>query len=320
MNQTPKLNFRMPAEWEPHSAVWLAWPYDQITFGSLNEKEDKINPNRLKIVENTFRQIIEALKDSEEIKLLKRDHVDYADVWTRDYMPTFVKNSENKVIAIKWIYNAYGEKFEGLLKDNDVWEKLNEEIKIDTIKTGIILESGAIEVNGAGVLITTEECMTKRGLTKEVAEKAFAEYLGISKVIWLKNGLMNDHTDGHVDELARFVGENKVVCAYEENEQDENYKTLDENYKILTSANLEVVKLPMPHMNYSNGTKTPASYTNFYISNNVVLVPAFNDPNDTKAFNIIQSCFPNRKTIAIDCSELIYGGGVLHCVTQQMPV
>lgn len=305
---------RMPAEWEPHSAVWLAWPYDTITFGSLNEKDEKLNPERLKIVENVFRQIIEALEDSEKVNLITKDVADYADVWTRDYMPTFVKNEEGKLAAVKWIYNAYGEKFEQLLKDNNVWNEVNKKLHIETIETGIILESGAIETNGDGVLITTEECILKRNLTKEQAEEAFAKYLGIKKVIWLKNGLVNDHTDGHVDELARFVAPNKILCAYEE-----GYESLEENFKILTATNFEIIKLPMPHMTYSNGMKTPASYTNFYIGNKVVLAPTFNDLNDTKALAIIQSCFPGRKVVPIDCSELIYGGGALHCITQQVP-
>lgn len=320
MSESPKnLGLRMPAEWEPHRAVWLAWPYDKVTFGSLNEKDEKVNPDRLKIVEGIFTKIIEALKGSEEVKLLTRNEVEYADVWTRDYMPTFVKTAEGKTVAIKWIYNAYGEKFTDLLKDNDVWGKLNEKLKIETIETSIILESGAFETNGAGVLLTTEECILKRNLNKEEAEKVFAKYLGMSKVIWLKKGLVNDHTDGHIDELARFVSPSKILCAYEEDDKDSNFQILKNNYEVLVQVGFDVVKLPMPHMTYSNGMKTPASYTNFYIGNKVVLVPSFNDPNDLKALEIIQACFPERKTVQIDCSELIYGGGALHCITQQEP-
>lgn len=327
MNSNPKeLGFRMGAEWENHEAVWLAWPYDTITFGSLNEKEEKINTERLGIVENIFREIIKALTDSEEVRLLKRDDVDYADVWTRDYLPTFVKNKENKNVAIKWIYNAYGEKFAGLLKDNDVWAFVNKKLNIETVETGVVLESGAIESNGSGVLITTEECMSSRNLSREESELIFLKYLGISKVIWLKKGLVNDHTDGHIDELARFVSPSKILCAFENDEKEENYERLVENFNILENAvdqngnKFEIVKLPMPHMKYSNGKKAPASYTNFYISNKVVLAPTFKDSNDDKALQIIQSCFPERKVIPIDCSELIYGGGALHCITQQVPL
>jgi len=150
--------------------------------------------------------------------------------------------------------------------------------------------------------------------------------LGVSKVIWLKNGLENDHTDGHIDELARFVAKNKIVCAYEDNTEEENFKTLDENYNILKNAAdqdgkpFEIIKLPMPHMVYDNGVKAPVSYANFYISNKVVLVSTFNDANDAKAIEIIQSCFPDRKVIGIDCTDLIYGGGAIHCITQQEPL
>ncbi len=326
MNSNPKeLGFRMPAEWENHEAVWLAWPYDTITFGSLNEKDEKINTERLGIVENIFREIIKALAGSEEVRLLKKDDVDYADVWTRDYLPTFVKNKENKNVAIKWIYNAYGEKFAGLLKDDDVWSFVNKKLNIETVETGVVLESGAIESNGSGVLITTEECMSSRNLSREESELIFLKYLGISKVIWLKKGLVNDHTDGHIDELARFVSPSKILCAFEDDEKEENYERLVENFNILENAvdqngnKFEIVKLPMPHMKYSNGKKAPASYTNFYISNKVVLAPTFKDSNDDKALQIIQSCFPERKVIPIDCSELIYGGGALHCITQQEP-
>jgi len=176
--------------------------------------------------------------------------------------------------------------------------------------------------------LTTEQCLLKRNpnLSKEEIEKIFAENIGINKVIWLKAGLVNDHTDGHIDEIARFVAPNKIVCAYEDNGEEENFKILDDNYQALKNAtdvsgkSFEVIKLPMPHMVYDNGVKAPASYANFYIGNKVVLASIFNDPNDAKALEIIQSCFPDRKVIGIDCSEIIYGGGAIHCITQQEPI
>lgn len=326
-------SYRMPAEWEPHDAVWLAWPYDKITFGSLNQKNNKLNPERLAKVEKKFIKIIDALKDSEQVNLIvrnKKEHsdalpharmfeADYADVWTRDYIPTFVKNQEGKLAAIKWNYNAYGEKFAGLIKDNDVWPKINAELNINTVEPGIILEAGAIEINGAGILVTTEQCLLKRNphLSKQDYEKAFAEFLGITKVIWLKVGLVNDHTDGHIDDVAKFVATNKILCGYEDDPADENFETLKNNFETLEKAGLEVIKLPMPHMRYNDGKKAPVSYVNFYIGNSVVLVPSYNDPNDKKALEIIQSCFRDRKAVGIDCRDLIYGGGALHCLTQQ---
>jgi agmatine deiminase len=319
---------RMPAEWEPHKAVWLAWPYDLITFGSLNQKDEKLDEGRIKRVEEAFNKIISALEGSEEVKLITKNQADYADVWTRDYMPTFVKDQNGKVSAVKWIYNAYGEKFGELLRDNNVWKEVNKNSEIETIETNLIMESGAIDVNGQGALLTTEQCLLTRNgdMSKEEIENKFKEYLGVSKVIWLKSGLMNDHTDGHIDEIARFVSSNKIVCAYEDDTKEENFRTLDENYTELKKAtdtsgkSFEIIKLPMPHMIYDDGKKAPVSYANFYVSNKVVLVSTFNDVNDAKAIEIIQSCFPNRKVIGIDCSDIIYGGGAIHCITQQEPL
>lgn len=333
-------NIRMPGEWERHEAVWLAWPYDKTTFGTLNEIDEVLNPLRLGKIENIYIQIIDALEDSEKIKLLVREDfshtinnknvelvvADYADVWTRDYMPAFVKNENGKVKAIKWIYNAYGEKFEGLIKDNEVWSKVKGDI--ETVETELILESGAIESNGEGVILTTEECLLTRNLnlSKEEIEKLLGKYVGAKKVLWLKQGLTNDHTDGHIDEIARFASPNKILCAYEDNEQDENYEILKKNYEDLcgfTDADgksFEVIKLPQPHMIYANGEKAPVSYCNFFIGNKVVLATVFGDPNDGKAVKILEECFSDRKVVSINCSELIYGGGAIHCITAQEPL
>lgn len=311
------MNYRMPAEWETHDAVWLAWPWDTDSFGYLNQKGRIFNPQSLPNVEKTFIKIIDALRGSEQVKLLKKSEIDYQDVWTRDYMPTFVKD-DGSVVAVKWNYDVYGGKWKKLLKDSDVWAQVNKDIK--TVEPEITLEGGAIDVDGAGMLVTTKQCLKKRN--KDISEKQyediFAKYLGVSKTIWLEKGLVNDHTDGHVDDIARFVAPGKIVCAFEDNSKDENYEILKNNYEVLAKS-CEVIKLPMPHMNYADGNKAPVSYCNFYIGNKVVLVPTFNDPNDQKALEIIQSCFPERKIIGIDCVDLIYGGGTIHCVTQQVP-
>ena len=327
MLNSSKIQYRMPAEWERHSAVWLAWPYDKISFGSLNQKDNKINIERLTKVEKTFLKIISLLRKSEQVKLITKDKTDYADVWTRDYIPTFVKDCKNNLIAIKWIYDAYGEKFKGLIKDNNVWSEVNKKLKIKTVETGVVMESGAFEVNGGGTLLTTKQCMSARNpsLSRIDIENIFAKYLGIKKIIWLKKGLINDHTDGHIDEITKFVAPNKIVCAYEENTKDENFKNLNDNYQILKNSTdqngkkFEIIKLPMPHMKYDDGSKAPVSYANFYIGNTVVLVPVYDDLSDAKALEIIQLCFPERKVVGIDCREIIYGGGAIHCMTQQQP-
>ena len=326
----------MPAEWEPHESVWLAWPYDKISFGSLNELDNKLNPERLGKIEKLFTEVVSALAESEHINLIVRDikqhsHIlenvrmfeaDYADVWTRDYMPIFVKTDDGKLNAVKWGYNAYGEKFAALVKDNEVFKRLNTSLNTfsSVIEPGIVLEPGAIETNGQGILITTEQCLLKRNpkMSKADYEKIFAEHLGISKVIWLKEGIVGDHTDGHIDEVARFVAPEKILCAYEDDPSDANYQILKANYETLAKE-FEAIKLPMPHMTYSNGEKAPVSYANFYIGNKIVLAGIFGDKNDEKALEILQSVFPDRKIVTLDCRELIYGGGGIHCMTREQP-
>lgn len=355
MIETPsQLGFHMPAEWEEHSAVWLAWPYDTISFGSLNEPEGKMDKGRLKRVGKKVVEIIKAIHETEDVellvldekvkskvtKLLKADNINlakvtfhitlYADVWLRDYGPMFINNSETREQAwVKWAYNAYGEKFKGLLKDNEVFFNLRRAIDKRMFEPGLIMESGAIETNGQSLVLTTEQCLLNPnrnpGKTKKDYEKYFSDFLAIKKTIWLKQGLFNDHTDGHVDEVARFVSADTIVCAFEEDANDPNFKILEENYKILESATdldgkpFKLIKLPMPHLVYNDGNKAPVSYANFYIGNEVVLACTFNDPNDAKALEIIQSCFPDRKVVGIDCSDVIYGGGAIHCMTQQQP-
>jgi agmatine deiminase len=345
MIPTPKQSgFIMPAEWERHSAVWLAWPYDETTF-----------PKRLPAAEAVFVEVIKALYDSEKVKLLILDtemekhatkllentgvdlkkidfiKTKFADVWTRDYGPVFLVNREKKSLAwTKWEYNGYGKGddpyFAPVLIDNEVFNNLD--LPGEKFETKIVLEGGAIDVNGKGLCLTTEQTLmnpNRNAKSKMDTEKYLADYLGIEKTIWLKEGLINDHTDGHIDEIARFVSANKILCAYEDNTEDENFKILDDNYQVLKNAtdqngkSFEIIKLPMPHMLYDDGIKAPVSYCNFYIANDIVLMSKFNDENDAKAQKIIQDCFPDRKVVAIDCREIIYGGGAIHCMTQQQP-
>jgi agmatine deiminase len=350
MKETPKnLGFVMPAEWEKHSAIWLPWPHDKISFPKLKKVEDA-TVNIIKAIHE--HEDVELLVLNEEMKKhacaklekagvnLKKitfHVVDYMNAWMRDCGPTFIKNRETHELAwIKWNYNVYGEKFPELLIDNEAMLKLRGKISGRMFEPGIILEGGAIEVNGNGALLTTEQCLLNPNrnpnLSRDDIEKYLRDYLGVHKIIWLKKGLVGDHTDGHIDDIARFVGTNKIICAYEENQSDENYQILEDNYQALLKVTdnynkpFEVIKLPMAHLTYSDdkpfdaGTKAAASYTNFYIGNKVVLAPIYKDPNDKKAIEIIQSCFPNHKVVGIDCSDVIYGGGAIHCMTQQQPV
>lgn len=343
---TPKeLGYYMPAEWEKHSAVWLAWPYDMTTF-----------PDMIPEIEKSYCHILKALEGSEKVNLIilagERERIekilkdfscdisninfsekDYADVWTRDYTPiTILNREENKIAYVKWDYDAYGKGhdpyFADLVKDDKVFEDYLSSSVNEVFRPGIVLEGGAIESNGNGTLMTTEQCLLNARnslLNKEKNEDYLKKYLCAENIIWLKEGLVNDHTDGHIDEIARFVATDTILCAYEDDTNDPNFPILDNNYKVLENSvdkngnKFKIIKLPMPHMDYDNGEKAPVSYANFYIGNSVVIMSMFNDKNDSKAKDLIQSLFPNHKIVGIDCSKIIYGGGAIHCMTMQQP-
>ncbi|HET9219450.1 MAG TPA: agmatine deiminase family protein [Terriglobia bacterium] len=339
--------YRMPAEWEQHDAMWLAWPEDRVTF-----------PKGIDRVRKRLIEIITQLVPGEEVHLAVRNaetrsrvkemlkkaqadlsrvhfHVwDYADVWFRDYGPTFVVNRELRKIAIvQWRFNAWGGKYPSLLKDGNVPYFMSERLGIGLFMPGIVLEGGAIDVNGRGTVLTTEQCVLNPnrnpGLHKHDMERYLEDFLGVRHVIWLKCGLVGDHTDGHIDNLARFVGPDTVVCAFEEDPDGENYAVLKQNYELLTRATdqngqpLRIVKLPVPPTIRAavDGRKQSlaSSYTNFLIGNRVVLVPAFGHPNDERSRAILQEHFPDRAVVGIDCTDLVYGGGTLHCISQQQP-
>lgn len=352
---TPRsLSYRMPGEWEQHAAIWLAWPHDRISFPNLEK------------VEQTFVQIISAIHSTEQVELLVRDKVmkvrveemlaaagvdisknnfhffDYADVWTRDTAPTFVVKSTPFFIsplvggrmrggmrAIKWKYNAYGNKWPALLKDDNIGFFIAKALKTQILEPGIVMEGGSFDVNGAGSLLTTEQCLLNPNrnpkFSREQIENNLREYLGVRNIIWLKEGIAGDDTDGHVDDIARFVNQNIILAAYEDDEADENFSALKENYDILKSSKDEqgrpfnVIKLPMPKLTREDGSRLPASYANFYIGNGKVLVPTFGRKNDEKALQIIQKQFPDREVVDIDCRDMVHGFGAIHCATQQQP-
>jgi agmatine deiminase len=336
-----RLGYHMPAEWERHDAIWLSWPYDLDSFPEIDR------------VEKAYVSLIKAIHDSETVnllvtnktmmakvmdllkkagvnpQLLRLHQIDYADVWFRDYGPTFVVNrASNKLAMVAWIFNAWGEKYTSLMKDSRIPNLINEDLKLECFQPGIVLEGGSIDVNGRGTILTTEQCLLNRNrnpqLSRAEIESYLHEYLGTNKVIWLKEGIAGDDTDGHVDDVARFVGPNTVLCAYEEDEGDENYRALKENYEILCASSdldgneLRVIKLPMPGF-VGDDERLPASYANFYIGNDVVLVPTFGHKNDLKAMKIIQEAIPERRVVGINCRELVYGLGTIHCISQQQP-
>jgi agmatine deiminase len=341
-----QLGFHMPAEWEEHEAIWLSWPYDQETFFDIEKVEDAYIAiikamhksemvNLLVRDEMMLSAVIERLRE-EKVELLRiRFHqIDYADVWFRDYGPTFViSRRENKgmdkIAMVAWTFNAWGEKYPGLMRDTRIPCLINDDLKMECFIPGIVLEGGSIDVNGSGTVLTTEQCLLNRnrnpGLNKEEIESYLKEYLGARKVIWLKEGIAGDDTDGHVDDIARFVDPTTVLCAFEEDPDDENYAPLKANYEQLCQETdqdgnpLKVIKLPMPGLVENESGRLPASYANFYIGNDVVLVPLFRNENDQKALKIIQGAFPDRMVVGIDCREMVEGLGTIHCISQQQP-
>ena len=330
----------MPAEWDKHEAIWLSWPHDPTTFTSGVER-----------VEKTYIQIIKYLHKDEQVNLFVKDAImkqkvktllsqvnvdlsrvqffefDYADVWFRDYGPIFVRNP-NELAMVHWGFNSWGQKYEELLKDAQIPHVINEHMGLTCFEPGIVLEGGSIDVNGKGTLLTTKQCLLNKNrnacLPKEKIEAYLKDYLGVSHIIWLHFGIAGDDTDGHVDDLARFVNPTTVACAFEESD-DENSKALKQNYQTLCNSidqdgkKLNIVKLPMPgNVEYKN-KRLPASYTNFYIGNKTVLVPTFRSENDKAALAILRELFPTRKVVGIDCIDLICGFGAIHCISQQQP-
>ena len=336
---TPKsLGYRMPAEWEPQEAVWLTWPHNELTWpdGMLTE------------VERTYSKVIHVLHSGQKIKLLVRNlqselkirmtlerqgvalsqivFVPLAaeDSWIRDYGPTFVIRPGGSPLAmVKWRFNAWGDKYDDLIGDDRIPRELNKTLRLPVFEPGIVLEGGSIEVNGAGKVLTTEQCLLNGNrnpqLSREQIEEYLREYLNVSRVLWLAEGIVGDDTDGHIDDIARFVDENTVVCAFEDDPADENYGILADNYKRLVNFGLDVVKLPMPGYVGDRHVRLPASYANFYIGNDAVVVPIFGHTNDRRALEIVQKCFPKHRIVGVHATAMVHGLGTIHCCSQQEP-
>ena len=325
----------MPAEWAPQSAVWFAWPankhlwpgnYERISnrFAALISKVSNYTPVQLICSKEAQRDAEKRIFQSCPL-LNNIEFINYEtdDVWCRDFGPIFIRNGKNLEIT-NWEFNAWGGKFPDWKKDNDFSTYAAKLLKKEIHSTGIILEGGAIDVNGAGTLLTTEEVLLNKNrnneMTKEEYEKYFKQYLGISKTIWLKKGLFNDDTDGHIDNLARFVNEKTIVIACESNPDSPNYEILKENLQILKQFDFEIIEIPLPDPVYFKGEMLPASYINFLITNQLVLVPAFGQQeNDLKAAEILERYFPDHKVESFDCCDFLQEGGAIHCLSQQQP-
>jgi len=326
----------MPAEWEPHEATWLAWPHNASDW-----------PGRFAPVPWVYAEIVRKLSRVEKVRILVTSRAEEARagavlrksgaameavefvpcptnrVWTRDFGPIFVKR-RGEVALTGWRFNAWA-KYDDWQKDVLVPETVAKHLGLTLFRPEMVLEGGSIDGNGAGLLLTTEECLLSDvqqrnpGMSRREIERHFRDYLGIRHTIWLHNGIAGDDTHGHVDDLARFVSADTVVVASEADKSDANYEPLRENHALLRAAGLKVVKLPMPRPLVFAGQRLPASYANFYIANGLVLVPTFNDPSDRVALTTLARLFPDREVVGINCTELIWGLGALHCMTQQQP-
>ncbi|MGH9942449.1 MAG: agmatine deiminase family protein [Pyrinomonadaceae bacterium] len=339
--QTPReLGYRMPAEWHPHAATWLTWPKDPLTW-----------PERVPEVEEIYIALMAALTPHEQVCLLVDDEemessvrarcrfpgaenvrfvrLKTVDSWIRDYGPNFLVRGPGELAYNDWIFNAWGNKYEELRKDDHVPERLEDILRVPRFAPGIVLEGGAIEVNGAGVVMTTEQCLLNRNrnphLSRAEIEQCLRDYLNVEKVLWLGEGIVGDDTDGHIDDIARFTSPTTVVCAVEDDPADANHELLRDNFRRLQLATdahgrpYEVVPLPMPGVVGGHEERLPASYANFLVANNVVLVPVFGHPHDAHALDTLQRLFPGRRVVPINAEPLVWGMGTIHCLSQQQP-
>lgn len=340
-----KAGYRMPAEWERHEATWLAWPHNRETWPK----------DQLESVKNIWVEIVRVISPGEKVRLLVNDelteeeaaerlraggadmgHVSFfriptVDVWMRDYGPTFItrRRGDSRLALNDWVFNAWGQKYDSYLQDDTVTREIVRLLRLPAFEPGIVLEGGSIDVNGHGTCLSTEQCLSNPNrnphMKKREIERVLGDHLGVSHFIWLGQGIAGDDTDAHVDNLARFVNPTTVVCALESDGKDENFASLRDNYERLQGAvdqegkRLSVVPLPQPGRVEYGGTRLPASYANFYIANEAVLVPVYNHPNDRVAIGILGSFFPGRRVVGIPCSSLVCGLGAIHCVTQQEP-
>ena len=333
----------MPAEWAPHRATWIGWPHNKADW-----------PGKFEPIPWAYAEIVRVLSRNERVCILVQDaagekkargvlrkaavdlkRVDFFRiptdrVWTRDSGAIFVKSKSGKKIATHWKFNGWA-KYPNHKKDDLVAARIAKAVRVEeypVVVDGreIVMEGGAIDVDGRGTLMATEECLLSPvqarnpGLGREGIERVFRDVLGIERVVWLGRGIAGDDTHGHIDDLARFVAPGRVLLCQEKNAKDQNYRPLKENLERLRTAKIEVIPLPMPAPIVFEGQRVPASYANFYVANGGVIVPTFNDPNDRHALGIVADCFPGREVVGIHCVDFVWGLGTLHCATQQEPL
>jgi agmatine deiminase len=343
-------NYRMPAEWEPHLATYLVWPHNLDTWPG---KFEPVQPAYAKMAAaiaqfEPIRVLVKSADEVEPVRALIRTAVSGAelmdrvgliveptnDSWIRDHGPIFVNRISGDdgpaQIALDWKFNSWGEKYGAYDLDDAIPRKLGARYDFEVIEPGIVLEGGSIDVNGEGLLLTTEACLLNKNrnphLSQAAIEEYLMDYLGVTRVLWLGDGIAGDDTDGHIDDLARFVTRHIIVTVVEDDPSDANYHVLQDNLKRLHAMHDEhrrpfrIETLPMPAPVVYDGTRLPASYANFYIANGGVIVPTFDCPADIIAMETLRRIFPSRRVIGVPSIDLVWGLGAMHCLTQQHPL
>ena len=342
-NSPASQDYHFPAEWGKHTATWLSWPHKEESW-----------PGKITTIYRPYCEFIKAVSEGEIVRInvaneqmvafakeqlmavgadLKRiEFFEFPtnDAWCRDHGPAFLINSDTKQkVVVDWGYNAWGNKYPPFDLDDVIPTRIAQHLKLPVDHPGIVMEGGSVDFNGKGTVLTTTACLLNKNrnphLNQQQIEAYLQNYYGIEQVLWLGEGIVGDDTDGHIDDITRFTNEDTVVTVVEENKNDENYHILQENLetlrtmRLLNGKRLNIVELPMPDPVYYDGQRLPASYANFYISNAAVVVPTYRSKNDDKALDILTECFPDRKVIGIDSTDIIWGLGSFHCLSQQEP-
>jgi agmatine deiminase len=343
INTPAQQGFTFPAEWAPHAATWLSWPHKEASW-----------PGKLDSIYAQYCAFIKAVSVGELVRInvvndamqqaatwhLQQAGVDLGriqffqfptnDAWCRDHGPAFLVNHDTKQKAVvDWGYNAWGAKYPPFDLDDVVPTRIAEHFNLPVYHPGIVMEGGSVDFNGKGTLLTTTACLLNPNRNPHLNQQQIEEYLqnyyGVQQILWLGDGIIGDDTDGHIDDITRFVNEDTVVTVVEENKNDENYQLLQENLeslktmRLLSGKQLNIIELPMPTPVIYDDQLLPASYANFYISNAAVVVPTYRCANDDKALQIIQQCFTDREVIGLDSTDIIWGLGSFHCLSQQEP-
>jgi len=343
MNFPAQAGFHLPAEWAKHTATWLSWPHKEESW-----------PGKIGMIYSRYAEFIKVLTEGELVRinivdeqmmafakqqliaagvdLTKVEFFEFPtnDAWCRDHGPAFLINRDTKEkVIVDWGYNAWGDKYPPYDLDDVIPTKIGTHFGFPVYHPGIVMEGGSVDFNGKGTVLTTTACLLNKNRNPHLNQLQIEEYLqnyyGVEQVLWLGDGIIGDDTDGHIDDITRFVNEDTVVTVIEENENDENYHILQENLqmlktmRLLNGNSLNIIELPMPDPVVYDGQRLPASYANFYIGNAAVVVPTYRCPKDEKALEILQQCFPDRKVVGIDSTDIIWGLGSFHCLSQQEP-